>query len=563
MTLSFLARGAFAATITVTGTGDTNAVDGLVTLREAITSINNGANLNADVVAVGTYGTNDTINFSIGTGVQTITPSGSQLPALNKAVVINGTTQPGFTGTPIIVLDGVSAGPFSRGLTLNAGSSTVRGLVVIRFFDGIEMITNGGNVIAGNYIGIDATGTLARGNTGSGGVLVNTDSNNNTIGGTTSADRNVISGNAEGIQISGASGTVILGNYIGTNPAGTAAVANGESIDMFGNNTTIGGTTGTTPGGPCTGACNLISGNQIGPVVNFGRAGTQILGNLIGTNAAGTGALGNVAGGIVLNGDDNTVGGLTASAGNVIAFNGQTIEGGISVGGTGNAILGNSIFSSLGLGIDLSPNGVTPNDVGDSDTGSNNLQNFPLITSAVVTAGSATVSGTLNSTANSRFRVEVFASAACDPSGNGEGQTFIGSFSFLTDGSGNATFGPSIFPVPGGQSVITATATLLDIETSAPIETSEFSPCFVQVGPTNTPTSTPTNTPTSTPTNTPAGVATNTPTSTPTNAPTNTPTRTPTVGQGPAAVVPTLSFPMLGLLALALAAAAILLFRRF
>jgi len=68
--------------------------------------------------------------------------------------------------------------------------------------------------------------------------------------------------------------------------------------------------------------------------------------------------------------------------------------------------------------------------------------------------------------------------------------------------------------------------------------------------------------PTNTPTNTPAGVATNTPTNTPTGTPTNTPTQTPTVGQGPAAVVPTLSFLMLGLLALALAAAALFLMRR-
>ena len=83
-----------AATLTVTGAGDTIAVDGVVTLREAITSANNNANVNADVVAVGTYGT-DTINFNIsGAGVKTITP-GSTLPAITDPLTINGYSQPG------------------------------------------------------------------------------------------------------------------------------------------------------------------------------------------------------------------------------------------------------------------------------------------------------------------------------------------------------------------------------------------------------------------------------------------------------------------------------------
>jgi len=554
-----VASSALAATITVTGTGDTIAVDTFVTLREAIASINGGANINADVVAVGVYGTNDTINFSIGTGVQTISPSGSQLPAINVPIVIDGTTQPDFAGTPLIVLDGVGAGAFSRGLTINGGNSTVRGLVIDRFFDGIELITNGGNTVVGNYIGIDSTGTLARGNTGSGGILVNTNSNNDVIGGTTVADRNVISGNAEGILVTGgSSGAVILGNYIGTNAAGTAAVANGNSIDMFANNTTIGGTTGTTPGGPCTGACNLISGNQIGPVVNFGFAGTQIQGNLIGTNAAGTGTLGNVIDGVVLNSSGNAVGGLTASARNVIAFNGAV---GVTVNGTGNTILGNSIFSNTGLGIDLGGDGVTANDACDSDTGANDLQNFPVITSAGIAAGNVTISGTLNSTAFGTFRIEFFSSASCDPLGNGEGQTFLGFTTVVTDASCNASFGPIVFPIPGGQNVITSTATLLvfpipdrvrplGILPSVPFETSEFSACFTVAGPTNTPTNTPTVTPTSTPTASPTFTLTPIP-----GAATNTPTPV-------SAIVPTLSPSMLGLLALALAAAAVFLTRR-
>ncbi len=530
-----LATAASAATITVSGTGDTSAVDGVVTLREAIASINGAANINADVVAVGAYGTNDTIHFAIGTGVQTIA-LGFSLPAITKPVVIDGTTQPGFAGRPLIVLDGVSAGGGAIGLQVNGGNSTVRGLVIDRFsLDGIRLSTNGANTIAGNYIGIDATGTLARGN--GTGLRVILNSNNNVIGGTAVADRNVISGGTN-ISISGPSGTLIEGNYIGTNAAGTAAIAgNSYSIDVAGTNTTIGGTTGTTPGGPCTGACNLISGNQIGPVLESGSTGTQILGNLIGTNAAGTGALGNVIHGIESASSVNVIGGVTAAARNVIAFNG---EKGVHISqGTANAILGNSIFGNVGLGIDLLPDGVTPNDPGDPDEGSNNLQNFPVISSVSIVAGNVTIGGSLNSTAGIQFRLEFFSNTSCNaasPNDFGEGQTFLGFVNVTTDGSGNATFNPT-FPIPGGQTVITATATDPDNNTS------EFSRCPTGgVIATATPTSTATSTPTSTPT--------------------NTPTRTPTVGQAPAAVVPTLTPSMLGLLALALAGAALYLMKR-
>lgn len=536
-----LATAASAATITVSGTGDTSAVDGVVTLREAIASINGAANINADVVAVGAYGTNDTIHFAIGTGVQTIA-LGFSLPAITKPVVIDGTTQPGFAGTPLIVLDGVSAGGGAIGLQVNGGNSTVRGLVIDRFgLDGIRLSTNGANTIAGNYIGIDATGTLARGNGTGSGLRVILDSNNNVIGGTAVADRNVISGGTN-ISISGPSGTLIEGNYIGTNAAGTAAIAgNGYSIDVAGTNTTIGGTTGTTPGGPCTGACNLISGNQIGPVLESGSTGTQILGNLIGTNAAGTGALGNVIHGIESASSVNVIGGVTAAARNVIAFNG---EKGVHISqGTANAILGNSIFGNVGLGIDLLPDGVTPNDPGDPDEGSNNLQNFPVISSVSIVAGNVTIGGSLNSTAGIQFRLEFFSNTSCNaasPNDFGEGQTFLGFVNVTTDGSGNATFNPT-FPIPGGQTVITATAT--DPENN----TSEFSQCPAAVV-----TATPTPTATSTPTTTP------TPTQT-SSVPTATATR---ISTPVAAVVPTASTGALVLLGLALAASAIFLVRR-
>jgi hypothetical protein len=200
----------------------------------------------------------------------------------------------------------------------------------------------------------------------------------------------------------------------------------------------------------------------------------------------GAAPLGNqVAGITVVEGSDSTtIGGLAPGAGNVIAntIGGPGVLIGVDeaqIGVVQSPILGNRIFANSGLGIDLAPpdgmggiaQGVTPNDAGDADIGPNGLQNFPVI-NAVVSAGNATISGTLNSLASRSFRIEFFANTSCDPSGFGEGETFIGTTTVTTDGSGNASFGPLVLAVPPAQAVITATAT--DNVTS---NTSEFSQC--------------------------------------------------------------------------------------
>lgn len=110
--------------------------------------------------------------------------------------------------------------------------------------------------------------------------------------------------------------------------------------------------------------------------------------------------------------------------------------------------------------------------------GGNDSQNYPVITSAVVVAGNATISGTLNSLASTQFRIEFFANAACGAQGYGQGQTFIGFTTVTTSGSGNATFGPLVFAVPAGQAVITSTATDVTLG-----NTSEFSQCLPTGGP--------------------------------------------------------------------------------
>jgi hypothetical protein len=165
---------AAAAVITVTGAGDTIAVDGLVTLREAITSINDGANVNAEVVAVGAYGTNDTINFNIpGAGVHTIQPT-SALPAVTKPVTIDGYSQGAATPNSLAVgnnavllieIDGSNAGSISAGLlAIGGGNSTVKGLVINGALGGSSYgleIEGVGNTVTGNFIGSDPTGTIA------------------------------------------------------------------------------------------------------------------------------------------------------------------------------------------------------------------------------------------------------------------------------------------------------------------------------------------------------------------------------------------------------------------
>src|SRR5207237_6805805 len=130
-----------------------------------------------------------------------------------------------------------------------------------------------------------------------------------------------------------------------------------------------------------------------------------------------------------------------------------------------------------GLAVDLTPPfGINPIDNCDSDTGPNNLQNFPIITSATANSTTTTIQGTLNSTAGTQFRIEFFANASCDPSGNGEGQTFLGFTNTTTDASCNANFSFSIPNASVTGPIITTTAT------DPSNNTSEFSACRTLVG---------------------------------------------------------------------------------
>ncbi|MCM3902469.1 MAG: DUF4214 domain-containing protein, partial [Pyrinomonadaceae bacterium] len=416
----------------------------------------------------------DSIHFNIGgpAGVKTISPA--SLPLISSNVSINGYTQPGASQNTLangnnavllIALDGSNAGPGANGLNITGSLVSVSGLVINQFEgSGIRLAGNqAGSIITGNFIGTNAAGTAALGNEDN-GVLIS-GSPDNIIGGTEAGTRNVISGNKDdGIRIDStfATGNKVQGNYIGTDVTGNTEVGNARlGVRTAGPDTIIGGTE--------AGARNVISGNVLGGIslVTNGN-GNVVQGNFIGTKANGADALGNSAG-MGISSSNNTVGG-PGGAGNTIAFNSDF---GVRVfAGTGNRVLNNSIHSNTGLGIDLGPLGVTPNDAGDGDAGVNNLQNFPVLTSAANNSGVAILSGTLNSTPNTNFLVELFSNPACDPSGNGQGHKLIDTTDVTTDANGNASITGTALTSTLSGPFVTATAT--DAEGNS----SEFSQCL-------------------------------------------------------------------------------------
>jgi uncharacterized repeat protein (TIGR01451 family) len=374
------------ATFTVLNVADA----GPNSLRQAILDANAASGL-------------DDIRFSIpGPGPFTIIPQ-TALPTVSDPVIIDGTTQPGFAGRPIIELNGSASNVnffFASGLTINAPGSTVRGLAINRFNGyGIELNNVDGGVIAGNFIGTDPLGVVDLGN-GFGGITL-FESRNVSIGGPTTAEGNVISGN----------------NGVGINLSGFTGLPGGNTIQ----------------------------------------------GNMIGTDRTGSRAIPNNGGGILVNASGNQIGGTGAGQANTIAFNGSS---GVQVGFSfffqrieANPIRGNAIYGNGGLGIDLGGNGVTFNDPSDSDLGPNLFQNFPVIDAAYPSPGGTTIEGSLISRPNSTFSIDFYLNDAPDPSGYGEGQRYFGTRTITTNASGLADLN---FEIPGGAApglVITATAT--------------------------------------------------------------------------------------------------------
>ncbi|HMY72777.1 MAG TPA: CSLREA domain-containing protein, partial [Blastocatellia bacterium] len=419
-----------AQNIIVNTTADTVAADGGCSLREAIQAVNVRGTVNeCSASASGPY----TITFNIpGTGTPTINV-GNALPAIIEPVTIDG-------GAARVELNGGNLGANRPGLNITAGNSTVRALVINRFsgagiqisgqggntlqncliglnaagtaaqgndrgividnvpnnliggttasarnviagnaFDGVQIngLSAMGNLVLGNFIGTDVTGTLDLGNNRAGVKI--TDGQSNIIGGSQTETRNVIAGNNGcGVEINQvtASGNEVLGNYIGTNAGGTAAIANGTGVCInAARNNNIGGSAGTTPGGTCTGACNLISGNTQANVsiLNAPATGNRVIGNLIGLNAAGTVALANPGKGVdIVGASDNIIGGTMPALRNVIS--GHASGAGVSISSaSNNQVRGNYI------GTNAAGTGEVANAIGVSrvesslGTGQNNV----------------------------------------------------------------------------------------------------------------------------------------------------------------------------------------------
>ncbi len=307
------------------------------------------------------------------------------------------------------------------------------------FFNGAG---TSGNLVEGNYIGTDITGTNAVPNTIAGIYAPYPGGpSGNIIGGTTPGARNVISGNTSyDVYFSGpgTGGNLVEGNYIGVTPDGAHSVGS-----TFAGVILFGGATNNTIGGAAAGAGNVISGSYgYGVYISdAGTAGNVVQRNIIGADATGTNALGNGYHNVIiqLGATDNVIGGTNAGAGNVIAFSPGAGVLLLNANTTNNTIRGNSIFSNGFLGINFSNAPAEANHIGFL-AGPNNMQNYPVITNAFGYAGSTIVLGNLNSLANRSYSIDLYRNFSPDPSSYGEGQFYVGTVSVTTDGSGNAAF---------------------------------------------------------------------------------------------------------------------------
>lgn len=477
----------------------------------------------------------NTIQFAIpAAGVQTISLA-SPLPEITAAVTIDGASQPGYAGSPMIQLDGSRLTAGSDGLVLTGGDSTIQGLVISGFPGAAIVLSGGGaNRVLANELGTDAGGTTALANQQGIRIL---GSSLNTIGGSTAGMGNLISGNrASGIEIidssQPATGNLIEGNLIGTTADGITALPNqgpgilvngsggnqiggsnaGSGNVISGNNGSgiqltsgasgnlvsgnfvgtaadgvtivsnrldgivLDGAPSNIIGGSDPGSGNIIAGNLGNGITTLRSAEANLIGcNFIGTDVTGTLRLGNKGNGVALGSSGNTVGGVGSVGGNTIAYNGTGAVGaGVQLVGLVNrdTILSNSIYENAGLGINLG-NGPTPNHAPGSGPGPNDYQNYPILSNPVSDGRSTTLTGTLLGRPTSTYTVQLFWSPLGDPSGYGEGRHELSTFDVSTDVSGKATFSP-LLPVTPPGAVVSATAT------DGAGNTSEFSP-YVQI----------------------------------------------------------------------------------
>ena len=360
--------------------------------------------------------------------------------------------------------DGVLLANAASGNTIGGTGAGEGNVISGNAFNGVVMVGVGtsGNSILGNVIGLDPAGSAILGNS-TFGVAIAQGASGNFIG--NASGRNVISGNTlAGVRIvdDGTSNNLVQSNFIGTDASGTLPRPNLTEGVIMGAPAVA--TAGNRIGG--VGLGNVISGNgTIGIWILDFMTGTLVQGNIIGRDPTDSFGIPNGNGGVrVQSSSGNTIGGMGAGEGNVIA--GNSGSDGVAVVGataTGNAILGNSIFSNAGLGIDLGDDGVTANDVGDGDAGANSLQNTAVLSAVTTNGTSVHIAGSLSTVPGvANYRVEFFAHDSPDPTGFGEGARYLGFQNVTTDAAGNAVVAATLLAtVTASVDYVTATVTHL------------------------------------------------------------------------------------------------------
>ncbi|MBX3294047.1 MAG: carboxypeptidase regulatory-like domain-containing protein [Acidobacteria bacterium] len=423
------------AIFTVTNTNDS----GPGSLRQAILNSNAGSNFPQLA---------RTIRFDIpGAGPHTIAPL-TVLPVTTARTLIDGTSQPGYTGIPRVQITGsnLPLNSITPNIGLNVGApgsfSEVRGLSITNFkhtspamaagiFLGPSGFASPNVTVVSNYVGVTPGGVAGGNNVG---IQINGSAA--VIGGTDPALGNVISGNSTGLFITFNSTTnTVIGNKIGTNPAGTVSIANVVGLRVEGTNNIIGGN--------APGSGNIISGNTQEGLILRGRS-NLIRGNTIGRNAANTANIPNLTG-IALQSGVLLTGGLTPGAdlieNNIVAGN---TRAGIDASTTASSnyysrgrFQFNSIFLNGGLGIALSnPLSQTPNDQGDVDVGPNDKLNSLEITSVAVSGGTTEIrGGFFKKTEGDNYRVDFYSNTNCSTITGRSAQNFIESKNFSLFGN--------------------------------------------------------------------------------------------------------------------------------
>lgn len=400
-------------------------------------------------------------------------------------------TQGNFIGTDIAgmnALDNPGDGFGSDSTELTVGGTVAGARNVISGNKNINVDLNDyfaygiveDSLIQGNWIGTNATGTAAIPESYTGVGIVD-GPQRNTIGGTTPGARNVISGNVNhGVTLGSLTEEILVqGNYIGLDPTGAAAIANGSGIFIGISNPDHPWPAATnTIGGAVPGSGNVISKNTGDGIVisgSYASKGNVVQGNLIGTGPDGTTPRANGTNGIRVESGavNNAIGGLQNGTGNLIAFNaddgvrvdasnsnpirGNVIVSNAATGvrivsGKYNAIGRNAIYGNGALGVDNDVAGSNASNPCNTNTsGANELINAPVLTAggggtlvtatatdpwsntselsncvAATVAGSmASLTGTFEGRANTNYTIEFFKNDTCDESGCGEGQTFL------------------------------------------------------------------------------------------------------------------------------------------